>query len=338
MAIQLPFVRCFPKHIRCTDGSARSVYYLANFAGDIEKVAYFSLADGNTVVYKACADFREKYGYIFPIGSIKVWNSEEAMLKWADKMIWFSFLIGSHENEGPRWFTKNISTDSWRDYTFLPDWDERFGNLSKPSLWILLRNHGKIWPVHIIHNQFGEGWPDFWDNHKLRSGFKLVFGCERSWIFDVVVLMTNLEPLYYNWSTITHEFQESSLMPFVIDDLGTPGNLRTSCFPSTMSIKDHIMQFGYDCGSGKCMYKVFGKRFRDLCRIAGVDEIFLHMRNRSWAVPRINNRIDRQSLALFFDRLNLEPLDFLLVTAFDALDVNVIVFTGDGIERVYPWT
>ncbi|XP_058212781.1 uncharacterized protein LOC131324717 [Rhododendron vialii] len=221
---------------------------------------------------------------------------------------------------------------------FLPDWDERFDNSSKSSLWILLRNRGKIWPVHVTHNQFGEGWADFWDDHKLRRGFKLVFGCERSWIFDVIVLMTNLEPLYYSWSTTTQEFQESSLMPFVIDDLGTQRHLRTSCFPSMMSIKDNIMQFGYDCASGKCIYKVFGKRFRDFFHDAGVNEIFLHMRNKWWAVPGINNRVDRPSLALFFNAMNLEPLDFVLVTAFDATDVNVIVFIGDGIERVYPWT
>ncbi|KAI8554468.1 hypothetical protein RHMOL_Rhmol05G0101600 [Rhododendron molle] len=47
-----------------------------------------------------------------------------------------------------------------------------------------------------------------------------------------------------------------SLMPFVIDDLGTPSHLRTSCFPSMMSTKDHIMQFEYDCGSEKCIFRV----------------------------------------------------------------------------------
>ncbi|XP_058192142.1 uncharacterized protein LOC131309543 [Rhododendron vialii] len=83
---------------------------------------------------------------------------------------------------------------------------------------------------------------------------------------------------------------------------------------------------------------VFGKHFRDFFHDVGVNEIFLHMRNKWWAVPRINNWVDRPSLALFFNALNLEPLDFVLVTVFDATDVNVIVFIGDGIERVYPWT
>ncbi|KAI8554071.1 hypothetical protein RHMOL_Rhmol05G0069000 [Rhododendron molle] len=175
---------------------------------------------------------------------------------------------------------------------FLPDWDERFGDASNSSLWILLRIGSKIWPVHVIHNQFGHGWADFWADNELRSGFKLVFGCERSWIFDVVVLMTHLEPLYFHWSTTMHEFQESSLMPFMIDDLGTPRHLRTSCFPSTMSTKENIMQFRYYCGSGKCMFKVFGKQFRDFFRYAGADahEVHLHMRNRWWGIsiiPRV---------------------------------------------------
>lgn len=64
----------------------------------------------------------------------------------------------------------------------------------------------------------------------------------------------------------------------------------------------------------------------------------MHMRNKWWSIPRINNRVDRLSLDLLLNDLNLQPLDFLLVTAFDATDVNVIVFIGDGIERVYPWT
>ncbi|KAI8554070.1 hypothetical protein RHMOL_Rhmol05G0069000 [Rhododendron molle] len=223
---------------RRTDGTVRTVYYLANFTGDLEEVAS-SLLD-----------------------------------KWRC------------------WFTKDISTKSWRDYTFLPDWDERFGDASNSSLWILLRIGSKIWPVHVIHNQFGHGWADFWADNELRSGFKLVFGCERSWIFDVVVLMTHLEPLYFHWSTTMHEFQESSLMPFMIDDLGTPRHLRTSCFPSTMSTKENIMQFRYYCGSGKCMFKVFGKQFRDFFRYAGADahEVHLHMRNRWWGIsiiPRV---------------------------------------------------
>ncbi|KAI8561065.1 hypothetical protein RHMOL_Rhmol04G0307400 [Rhododendron molle] len=109
------------------------------------------------------------------------------------------------------------------DLMFLPDWDERFGNSSISSIWILLKNRGKVWPVHVIHNQLGDGWPEFWDSHKLRSGFKVVFGCERSWIFDVVVLMHNLEPVRnYKWSTTAHELQESSLMPYVVEEFGTP--------------------------------------------------------------------------------------------------------------------
>ncbi|KAF7126766.1 hypothetical protein RHSIM_Rhsim11G0033100 [Rhododendron simsii] len=446
MDIEFPFVRCFPKHNRCTDAAAGSVYYLANFVGDLEEVACSVLTDENTTIYVACGDFREKYGYIFPVGPIEIWNSKEAMLAWADKMIWFSFLIRSHENEGACWFSKDISTGSWHDYTFLPNWDERFGNSSQSFVWVLLKNRGRIWPVHIVHNQFGEGWADFWDSHKLRRGFKLVFGCERSWIFDVVVLKTNLEPMYYGWSTTTHdELQESSLMPYVADDFGTPSYLRTSCLPSIMLTKDNMMQFGYNCGSEKCIFKakikkllpnslegnskgstywfpnyvysqainkkvwsgrvrgcgfgptpkssrstcndfprfnvadeeermrdkqtirelqdkvqsqaaemstlkeqmdivmrhaglqVFGKRFRDLFHDAGVNEIFQHMRNKWWDVPRINNQVDRSSLELFFNALNLQPLDFLLVTAFDATDVNVILFTAIELLDKLNW-
>ncbi|KAF7150603.1 hypothetical protein RHSIM_Rhsim02G0185700 [Rhododendron simsii] len=342
MDIGFPFVRCFPKDNQCADGTARSVYYLLNSAGDIEEVASSLLLDENTVVYEACADFREKYGHIFPIGSTNTWNSKKAMLKWANKMIWFSFLMKGHVGL-PKTFPQ-IAGVIIRSSSvlFLPDWDERFGNSSTSSLWILLRNGKKIWPVHVVHNQFGDGWADFWESHKLRRGFKLVFGCERTWIFDVVVLTTNLEPLHCRWSTTAHEFQESSLMPSVIDDLGTPGHLRTSCLPSMMSTNDKTMQFGFDCGPGKCIFRVFQKRLRDYSRDyfrdAGDHDIFLRMRNGWWGIPIINNRVDRSGLARFFEALNLQPLDFLLVTAFDGADVNVMVFREDGIERVYPWT
>lgn len=57
MDIEFPFVRCFPKHNRFADGTARSVYYLANFDGDIEKVASCVLADENTAVYQMSANF-----------------------------------------------------------------------------------------------------------------------------------------------------------------------------------------------------------------------------------------------------------------------------------------
>ncbi|KAI8534213.1 hypothetical protein RHMOL_Rhmol10G0071500 [Rhododendron molle] len=159
------------------------------------------------------------------------------------------------------------------------------------------------------------------------------------WIFDVVVLMHNLEPVRnYEWSTTAHELQESSLMPYVVEEFGTPRELRTSCFPSAMSIKDNMLQFGYDCRSGKSIIRVFGKHLRDLFHYAGVDKIFVHMRNKWWSIPRINNLVDCLSLDLLLNDLNLQPLDFVLVTAFDDTDVNVIVFGGDGIEKLYPWT
>ncbi|KAF7127117.1 hypothetical protein RHSIM_Rhsim03G0026300 [Rhododendron simsii] len=347
MGTEFPYVRCFPKHKRLADGTVRSVYYLANFAGDITKVASSVPVDDNTFLYKMCAKFQEKYGHFFPVGQRNLWNSQKAMLRWADKMIWFSFLVGSNESmyndfskyyQGPCWFTKEICTDNWRGYTFLSDWDERFRNSSKSSVWILLKNRGKVWPVHVVHNQLTDGWPEFWDSHKLRSGFKVVFGCERSWIFEVVVLMHNLEPLYYSWSKTNHELQESSLMPYVADDLGTPRHLRTSCFPSMMSITHHIMQFGYDCASRKCITRVFGRRFRNLFHDTGADEISLNMRNKRWSICKIKNRVDRFSLENFFNSLNLQERDFVLVTAFDAANVNVLVFTGDGVERMYPWT
>lgn len=89
---------------------------------------------------------------------------------------------------------------------------------------------------------------------------------------------------------------------------------------------------------GNAFLRCLANVFVNFLMLLALMRSFCICETNGWLFPRIKNRIDRSSLELFFNRLNLQPSDFLLVTAFDATDVNVIVFTGDGIERVYPWT
>lgn len=63
---------------------------------------------------------------------------------------------------------------------------------------VLLKNGMKLWPVRATNNQLYDGWSTFWQEHDLQTGFRVIFGAEKKWIFYIIVLDENFNRVYYD--------------------------------------------------------------------------------------------------------------------------------------------
>lgn len=105
--------------------------------------------------------------------------------------------------------------------------------------------------------------------HRLRPGFKVIFACERRWIFHTVILDENDREVRFHWSGLNmhrrqlHPPQGTFAHMLVL--CGLPeiivfGNLhlcygfihcflllalQTSCLPSSISHEGTVLQFGH---------------------------------------------------------------------------------------------
>lgn len=66
--------------------------------------------------------------------------------------------------------------------------------------WVLLKCGRKVYPVQIVGGKMKKGWSLFWDDHDIKSNFKLVFESERQVIFNVLILDQNLTRIGYKWT------------------------------------------------------------------------------------------------------------------------------------------
>lgn len=76
--------------------------------------------------------------------------------------------------------------------------------------WVLLKSGWRVFPIHVVHNKVVKGWVEFWFAHKLRSKFRLLFGAERKWVFDVVILDEEYNRIDYDWVTVNNELDIES--------------------------------------------------------------------------------------------------------------------------------
>lgn len=136
--------------------------------------------------------------------------------------------------------------------------------------------HGyRIWPVEVIDQRFGDGWDKFRSVHQLKPGFKVIFACERKWIFHTVILDENDQEVRFHLSGPNMHCQQlhpplgrcaamlvvcSLLSGKSLLKVGLFSNLRlcygsiccfvlaglrTSCLPSSISHEQTVLQFGH---------------------------------------------------------------------------------------------
>lgn len=66
--------------------------------------------------------------------------------------------------------------------------------------WIWIAHGYRIWPVEVVDQRFCDGWDKFCDVHKLKPGYKVIFTCERRWIFHTIIMDENDVEVQFHWS------------------------------------------------------------------------------------------------------------------------------------------
>lgn len=330
---RLPFIRIVKQENFDDSEDYGGKYYVVDDQGICEEIGMDVRLGPNQLVYERSDDFTEKYMHFFPVGTVSVWKEKEHFDAWITKMIWFSFLCCSRQNIGPCWFVKDITDDNAIGYQLMSFGYEAAFQGSSRKIWVLLKIGSKIWPVEVINNYFYEGWNTFWSDHGLQVGYKLVFGFDREWMFDVTVLDANLDVVEYKWST-PHNLIN------IFPEMSASDAVRTSCAPSFMFTGCWMMQFGYVWGSANSFIKMLTTRlapFVVVCNIEPDEQLSIRMHRTCWVISGGNGRFCRTNVKRFLEELDLQPLDFVLVTVFGASDIRVIVFNKNGLERVYSW-
>lgn len=75
------------------------------------------------------------------------------------------------------------------------------------NTWILLKHGSRIWPVEVVDNVMCRGWSVFKKDHKLKNNYKVVYGCERKWIFTISVFDENDIQVSYEWSMPNYDWK-----------------------------------------------------------------------------------------------------------------------------------
>lgn len=75
-----------------------------------------------------------------------------------------------------------------------------------------------------------------------------------------------------------------------------------------------------------------------LFRDTGMQEIKITMGTRAWMVPFVGGSLDSVALGQFVATLELDVFDSVFVAVSPALELQVIVFDGDSVEKVYEWS
>lgn len=177
---------------------------------------------------------------------------------------------------------------------------------SGPPTWILVVHGYRIWPIEVIDQRFGDGWDKFRAVHQLKADFKVIFACERKWIFHTVILDENDHEVRFHWSCQNmhrrqlHPPRGTCITVFVIYPLPEMIifhrlrlcygfinyflllALRTSCLPSLVSHGGTVLKFGYlhvpivqprlVCALGVCFYfLIYAKLFYSIIYLIGSD-------------------------------------------------------------------
>lgn len=74
------------------------------------------------------------------------------------------------------------------------------------EVWELLKHGSRAWAVRVVDNQLCDLWCRFKRQHKLRFDHKIIWGCERKWIFEIIILDSNGCQQFYNWSNVNQSW------------------------------------------------------------------------------------------------------------------------------------
>lgn len=81
----------------------------------------------------------------------------------------------------------------------------------------MIRHGNRVWPILVVGRlMFNNTWDEFCDFHGLKIGYRVVFACERRWVFNTFLFNENGEQMTYNWTDPADAFQQLYPVPGVV--------------------------------------------------------------------------------------------------------------------------
>ncbi|XP_058190176.1 uncharacterized protein LOC131307590 isoform X2 [Rhododendron vialii] len=309
------------------NGSTRAgVYYLQTARGERVVCAIAIPGEGNHMTYRPLDSFLEEYHALLPSSRSLEWNFRFQLAAWLDGIMYYSFLQCSEEGVGSCWHLVHASPADvvqrlpqalWQ--YFLPHGSTK---------WILVAHGYRVWPVEVVDRQFCDGWDRFRDVHKLKAGYKVIFACERRWIFHTIILDENDVEVRFHWSGAHAHHRR----------LHPPLDLHTSCLPSAISHEQPVLKFGHLHLPVVQLCSEFELRLKETFCEFGLEEMVIKMSHHAWSVPINDLRLDAGVFAYFLATIDLDFLSYLLVIMLPTLEFRVVVFLmAEDTERIYNW-
>ncbi|KAI8532141.1 hypothetical protein RHMOL_Rhmol11G0190500 [Rhododendron molle] len=301
MARCTPFVRCRYTDRIDIDNNTETVFYLVNISGHAESIATVTNRNTNTARYRAHNAFIEQYSYLHG-NSPSEWMFEDDFQDWIAKLQYYSFVEQRLENT-------------------LREVLEADDNIT----WILLKNQARVWPVKIVDHRFGVGWEEFCIQNYLMNGYQIVLTSETTCIFEVLIFNKEHTSVFSAYSN-----QNALPAPFY----HLPAVLQTSCFPGIWFDRTTIDEFTINCDTEDDMLK---NRLEPFFEHDGEQQIVFALQTHEWTIPVIDGVMNDEALVDFIGELDLFIGEFIAILMTKQLLARVIVFDGEGGEKIYPW-
>ncbi|KAI8534210.1 hypothetical protein RHMOL_Rhmol10G0071400 [Rhododendron molle] len=302
------------------------MFYLVNIFGHAESIATATNRNTNIARYRAHDAFIEQYSYLHG-DSPTEWMFEDDFQNWIAKLQYYSFVEQRLEMAQPCWFFKWITDDTpfTNQNLSIPDTLREVLQADDNITWILLKNQARVWPVQIVHRRFGVGWEEFCIQNNLMNGYQIVLTSETTCIFEVLIFDKEHTSVFNAYSN-----QNALPAPFY----HLPAVLQTSCFPGIWFDRTTVGEFTISCDTEDDMLK---NHLEPLFEHDGEQQIVFALQAHEWTIPVIDGVMNDEALVDFIGELDLFIGEFIAILMSNELLARVIVFDGEGREKIYPW-
>lgn len=94
---------------------------------------------------------------------------------------------------------------------------QQFFPVENATNWIVIRHGNRVWPILVVGRlMFNYNWDDFCTVHHLAIGCRVVFACERKWVFNTFLFDQNGQQMTYDWTDPAEPLQELDPVPGTI--------------------------------------------------------------------------------------------------------------------------
>lgn len=278
------------------------------------------------LIYSRDYNFVTAYSEVLPLGDIDEWHRNGDFVKWIESVMYYSFLHCSTAGVPRCWFLERLS--SLHAPQELPLGLQPFFPQENVSTWIVIRHGNRVWPILVVGRlMFNNTWDEFCDFHGLKIGYRVVFACERRWVFNTFLFNENGEQMTYNWTDPADAFQQ--LYP-------VPDNLHTACLPSVFEHDASLTKFLCEYTTDDALQQAFTRYLNSYIEELNVEALVFKAANKTWTIPLMNDRqLNVVAFSNFCTDLLLQPFDFLLVgVCFDQIGRVIIFRSSDGTEKI----